>query len=30
MDDAAAVTFKNLNGSQFVQLKEGILKLLEK
>ena len=29
-DDAAAVTFKNLNGDQFVRLKEGILKLLEK
>jgi len=30
MDEAAAVTFKNLNGDQFVRLKEGILKLLEK
>ena len=30
MDDAAAVTYKNLNGDQFVRLKEGILKLLEK
>jgi hypothetical protein len=29
-DEAAAVTFKNLNGDQFVHLKEGILKLLEK
>ena len=29
-DQAAAVTFKNLNGDQFVRLKEGILKLLEK
>ena len=27
-DDAAAVTFKGLNGDQFVRLKEGILKLL--
>jgi len=29
-DDAAAVTFKNMNGDAFVKLKEGILKLLEK
>jgi len=29
-DDAAAVTFKGLNGDSFVKLKEGILKLLAK
>lgn len=30
VDDAAAVTFKDLNGDAFVKLKEGILKLLVK
>jgi hypothetical protein len=29
-DDAAAVKFKGLNGNQFTQLKEGVLKLLAK
>ncbi|HYG77787.1 MAG TPA: hypothetical protein VEK08_22465 [Planctomycetota bacterium] len=29
-DDAAAVTFKSLNGDAFVKLKEGLLKLLAK
>lgn len=29
-DDAAAITFKDLNGDQFVFLKEGLLLLLEK
>lgn len=29
-DDAAAVTFGEMNGDRFVELKEGVLKLLEK